>query len=76
MTPNLTYQINPLQKFRNTTVPPNGVTARFVSRTIRRSFDNRASTSRGTALSVASELISLLSQNDIRSSAAKFGIQV
>src|SRR6202158_5757604 len=42
--------------------PPNGVTARCVSRRINRSSDNRAVISRGTGLSVAFDSISLLSQ--------------
>src|ERR1035438_6925244 len=45
-----------------TAIPPNGVTARCVSRRISRSFDNRAMISRGTGLSVAFDSISLLSQ--------------
>ena len=36
-----------------TAIPPNGVTARCVSRRINRSSDNRAVISRGTGLSVA-----------------------
>src|ERR1700746_4057261 len=46
----------------NTAIPPKGVTARFVSRRISRSSDNRASISRGTGLSVAFGSILLLSQ--------------
>jgi hypothetical protein len=45
-----------------TATPPNGVTARCVSRRINRSSDNRAVISRGTGLSVAFDSISLLSQ--------------
>src|SRR4051794_39443387 len=45
-----------------TAIPPNGVTARCVSRRINRSSDNRASISRGTGLSVAFDSIPLLSQ--------------
>src|SRR6266851_4274916 len=45
-----------------TAIPPNGVTARCVSRRINRSSDNRAVISRGTGLSVAFDSISLLSQ--------------
>ena len=45
-----------------TAIPPNGVTARCVSRRINRSSDNKASISRGTGLSVASDSIPLLSQ--------------
>src|SRR6202050_3621957 len=45
-----------------TAIPPNGVTARCVSRRIKRSSDNSASISRGTGLSVAFGLILLLSQ--------------
>src|SRR6266852_5097547 len=45
-----------------TATPPNGVTARCVSRRINRSSDNRAEISRGTGLSVAFDSISLLSQ--------------
>src|SRR5713226_4635713 len=45
-----------------TAIPPNGVTARCVSRRINRSSDNRATISRGTGLSVASNSIPLLSQ--------------
>src|SRR5215831_10628654 len=45
-----------------TATPPNGVTARCVSRRINRSSDNRAVISRGTGLSVALDSISLLSQ--------------
>src|SRR5260370_35181137 len=46
----------------DTATPPNGVTARCVSRRINRSSDNRAVISRGTGLSVAFDSISLLSQ--------------
>src|SRR4029077_21082180 len=42
--------------------PPNGVTARCVSRKINRSSDNREVISRGTGLSVAFVSIRLLSQ--------------
>jgi hypothetical protein len=45
-----------------TAIPPNGVTARCVSRRINRSSDNRAVISRGIGLSVAFDSISLLSQ--------------
>jgi hypothetical protein len=45
-----------------TAIPPNGVTARCVSRRINRSSDKRAVISRGTGLSVAFDSISLLSQ--------------
>src|SRR5947207_12520387 len=45
-----------------TATPPNGVTARCVSRRINRSSDNRAVISRGTGLSVAFDSIPLLSQ--------------
>src|SRR5205085_4504620 len=45
-----------------TAIPPNGVTARCVSRRINRSSDNRALISRGTGLSVAFDSIPLLSQ--------------
>src|SRR5258708_9748730 len=45
-----------------TAIPPNGVTARCVSRRINRSSDNRAVISRGTGLSVAFVPIPLLSQ--------------
>src|SRR6266446_6842058 len=45
-----------------TATPPNGVTARRVSRRINRSSDNRAVISRGTGLSVAFDSIPLLSQ--------------
>jgi hypothetical protein len=45
-----------------TAIPPNGVTARCVSRRINRSSDNRAVISRGTGLSVAFDSIFLLSQ--------------
>src|SRR5712691_8658772 len=45
-----------------TATPPNGVTARCVSRRINRSSDNRAVISRGTGLSVAFDSIFLLSQ--------------
>src|SRR5437764_7186488 len=45
-----------------TAIPPNGVTARSVSRRINRSSDNRASISRETGLSVAFDSIPLLSQ--------------
>src|SRR6266567_78780 len=45
-----------------TATPPNGVTARCVSRRINRSSDNRAVISRGTGLSIAFDSISLLSQ--------------
>ncbi len=45
-----------------TAIPPDGVTARCVSRSINRSSDNRATISRGTGLTVALDSISLLSQ--------------
>ena len=45
-----------------TAIPPNGVTARCVSRKIDRSADNRAVIWRGTGLSVAFDSTSLLSQ--------------
>src|SRR2546423_13051357 len=45
-----------------TATPPNGVTARCVSRRINRSSGNRAVISRGTGLSVAFDSIPLLSQ--------------
>src|SRR3979490_2177375 len=45
-----------------TAIPPNGVTARCVSRRINRSSDNSAVISRGTGLSVAFDSIPLLSQ--------------
>jgi hypothetical protein len=45
-----------------TAIPPNGVTARCVSRRINSSSDNRAAISRGTGLSVALDSIPLLSQ--------------
>src|SRR5713226_1746275 len=45
-----------------TAIPPNGVTARCVSRRINRSSDNRAVISRGTGLSIAFDSIFLLSQ--------------
>src|SRR5205085_6257862 len=51
-----------LRKEIKTAIPPNGVTARCVSRKISRSSDNRASISRGTGLSVAFDSILLLSQ--------------
>src|SRR5712692_8799880 len=51
-----------LRKEMKTAIPPNGVTARCVSRRINRSSDNRAVISRGTGLSVAFDSISLLSQ--------------
>src|SRR6185312_10318249 len=50
------------RKETKTAIPPNGVTARCVSRRINRPPDNRASISRGTGLSVASDSILLLSQ--------------
>src|SRR5438309_4966446 len=50
------------RKEMKTATPPNGVTARCVSRRINRSSDNRAVISRGTGLSVAFDSISLLSQ--------------
>src|SRR5579863_5791626 len=46
----------------NTAIPPNGVTARCVSRRISRPSDNRALISRGTGLSAAFVSIPLLSQ--------------
>jgi hypothetical protein len=45
-----------------TAIPPNGVTARCVSRRINRSLDSRASISRGTGLSVAFDYTLLLTQ--------------
>src|ERR1700730_11715643 len=51
-----------LRNEMKTAIPPNGVTARCVSRRINRSFDNRAVISRGTGLSVAFDSIPLLSQ--------------
>src|SRR5258708_24705112 len=51
-----------LRKEMKTATPPNGVTARSVSRRINRSSDNRAVISRGTGLSVAFDSIPLLSQ--------------
>src|ERR1700693_3033433 len=50
------------RKEMKTAIPPNGVTARCVSRRINRSSDNRATISRGTGLSVAFDSIPLLSQ--------------
>src|SRR6266853_7032585 len=50
------------RKEMKTAIPPNGVTARCVSRRINRSSDNRALISRGTGLSVAFDSVPLLSQ--------------
>ena len=46
-----------------TAIPPNGVTARCVSRRINRSLDSRASISRGTGLSVAFDSIPPVDSN-------------
>jgi len=59
-----------------TAIPPNGVTARFVSRKINRSSDNRAMISRGTGLSVAFDSIPLLSQILGPSLTPSFGLPV
>src|SRR5207248_3730063 len=56
-----------------TATPPNGVTARCVSRRINRSSDNRAAISRGTGLSVAFDSIPLLSQILERNLTLNFG---
>src|SRR5882672_7097578 len=56
-----TKPIFPKNKIK-TAIPPNGVTARCVSRRINRSSDNRAVISRGTGLSVAFDSMPLLSQ--------------
>src|ERR1700689_4719054 len=59
-----------------TAIPPNGVTARCVSRRIKRSSDNSASISRGTGLSVAFGLILLLSQILAAKPTPNFGFPV
>jgi hypothetical protein len=61
-----------------TAIPPNGVTARCVSRRIKinRSSDNRAVISRGTGLSVAFDSIPLLSQILGSNPTLNFGFQV
>ena len=56
-----------------TAIPPNGVTARCVSRRINRSSDNRALISRGTGLSAAFDSIPLLSQILARYPTPNFG---
>src|SRR6266851_78525 len=65
-----------LRKEMKTATPPNGVTARSVSRRINRSSDNRAVISRGTGLSVAFDSIPLLSQIRGGNPALNFGFQV
>jgi hypothetical protein len=48
------HQANLIQEGNGrTAIPPNGVTARCVSRRIKRLSDNKASISRGTGLSAA-----------------------
>src|SRR5260370_3564735 len=59
-----------------TATPPNGVTARWVSRRINRSSDNRAVISRGTGLSVVFDSIPLLSQIRGGNFTWNFGFQV
>src|SRR5260370_41397096 len=61
------------RKEMKTAIPPNGVTARCVSRRINRSFDNSAVISRGTGLSVAFDSIPLLSQILGRNPTSNFG---
>jgi hypothetical protein len=60
--PNRLHKANLVEKRNENRDPPNGVTARCVSRRINRSSDKRAMISRGTGLSVAFDSISLLSQ--------------
>jgi hypothetical protein len=60
--PNRLHEANRAEKRNENRDPPNGVTARYVSRRISRSSDKRAMISRGTGLSVAFDSISLLSQ--------------
>jgi hypothetical protein len=62
MLPDCFHEADFGQKGMKTAIPPNGVTARRVSRRINRSSDNRAVISRGTGVSVAFDSISLLSQ--------------
>src|SRR6266852_9018127 len=76
MLPNRLREPDLSQNKIKTAIPPNGVTARCVSRRINRSSDNRAVISRGTGLSVAFVPIPLLSQILGGNLTLHFGFQV
>jgi hypothetical protein len=74
--PNRFHEADFVQEENENRDPAKWVTARCVSRRINRSSDNKASISRGTGLSAASDSIPLLSQILARYLTANFGFPV